>query len=60
MGRGHTHYVFPPDIGRDPGTVEEGYGKDAEKSERGGGLKKPGAHLRLVSEINTSFTVPSF
>jgi len=36
MGIGDTHYVFPPDKGSDPGTVEEGYGKDAEKSERGG------------------------
>jgi len=36
MGRRHTHYVFPPDIGGDLGTVKEGYGKDAEKSERGG------------------------
>ena len=36
MGIGDTHYVFPPDKGSDPGTVEEGYGKDAEKSEREG------------------------
>jgi len=36
MGRRDTHYVFPPHIGCDPETVEEGYGKDAEKSERGG------------------------
>ena len=36
MGRGDTYYVFPPDNGRDPVTVEEGYGKDPEKSERGG------------------------
>jgi len=36
MGIGETHYVFPPDIGSEPGTVGEGYGKDAEKSERGG------------------------
>jgi len=36
MGRGDTHYVFLSDNGSDPGTVEEGYGKDAEKSERGG------------------------
>jgi hypothetical protein len=30
MGVGDTHYVFQPDIGGDPGTVEEGYGKDEE------------------------------
>jgi hypothetical protein len=36
MGIGDTRYVFPPDIEGDPGTVEEDYGKDAEKSERGG------------------------
>jgi len=59
MGRMDTHYVFPPHIGRDPETVEEGYGKDAEKSERGGGLMKPGAHLRLVSKTNNPFNVPS-
>ena len=60
MGIGDTHYVFPPDIGGDPETVEEGYGKDAEKSERGGRLMKPGTQLRLMSKINSSFTVPSF
>lgn len=42
MGIGDTHYVFPPDIGGDPGTGEEGYGKDGEKSERGGRLRKAG------------------
>jgi len=36
MGIGDIHYVFPPDIGGDLGTAEAGYGKDAEKSERGG------------------------
>jgi len=36
MGIGNTHYVFPPDIGSDPETVEEGYGKGAGKNERGG------------------------
>jgi len=60
MGRRHTHYIFPPDIGGDLGTVEKGYGKDAEKSKKGGRLKKQGAHLRLVSGINTSFMVRSF
>jgi hypothetical protein len=29
LGIGDTHYVFPPDIGDDPGTVEEDYGKDS-------------------------------
>jgi hypothetical protein len=60
MGRRHTHYVFPPDIGGELGTAKEGYRKDAEKGKRGGRLKKQGAHLRLVSGISTYFTVPSF
>ena len=60
MGRGDTHYLFPPDIGGEREIVGEGYGKDAEKSKRGGRLTKQGAHLRLMSGINTSFTVPSF
>jgi len=36
MCTGDTHYVFPPDKGYNPETVEEGYGKNAEKSKRGG------------------------
>jgi hypothetical protein len=60
MGIGDTHYVFPPDIGSDPETVRDGYGKEAEKSKRGGRLMKFGSHLGLVSKTNNSFSVPSF